>query len=119
MTAIFEQKNVVNGFFFKYSCLNTFLYYYTPASYQEEMSMQESMPFPSEVVSLQPDEEKTREEEDPSTEGSTEQPTVEPVTEHNPLETQVIVLKVPRISKSQSADFCNSLIQYLVKNKEY
>ena len=51
--------------------------------------MQESMPFSSEVVNLQPDEEKTT-EEDPATEGSTDQPTVEPVTEHSPLETEVI-----------------------------
>ena len=51
--------------------------------------MQESMPFPSEVVNLQPGEEKTT-EEDPTTEGFAEQPTVEPVTEHSPLETEVI-----------------------------
>ena len=53
------------------------------------MSMQESMPFPSEVVNLQPGEEKTT-VEDPATEGFTEQPTVESVTEHSPLETEVI-----------------------------
>ena len=52
--------------------------------------MQESMPFPSEVANLQPDEEKTT-EEDPATEGFTEQPTIEPVTEHSPLETEVII----------------------------
>ena len=76
--------------------------------------MQESMPFPSEVVSLQPDEEKTTEEEALTPEGSMEQPTVEPVTEHNPLETEVIVSTVPMITERQGADFCNSLKQYLV-----
>ena len=50
----------------------------------EEMAMHESLPFPAEVVNLQP-----QHEEDPAPAEATEQPTVEPVEEMKPPETQV------------------------------
>ena len=85
---MYFRLECINGLFFEHSCLNNFLHYYKPANSGEEMSKQESIPFPSEVVNLQPDEKTT--EEDPAAEGFTEQPTVEPMTAHSPLETEVI-----------------------------